>query len=153
MSYGYSHTILCPLILCARIGCMLYLFDLLLQVDTQTPSKGDCDEFFELPLPCYRELWEPVSDRDWKKRYEEYVQAKNQRGRVGLTLGNLLLTRQAAAHGVDITKAARPGFPEELAEWCERTDDLSMLLWMALTVEGEGQSQIYSPGVIPEISS
>lgn len=132
---------------------MLYLFDLLLQVDTQTPSKGDCDEFFELPLPCYRELWEPVSDRDWKKRYEEYVQAKNQRGRVGLTLGNLLLTRQAAAHGVDITKAARPGFPEELAEWCERTDDLSMLLWMALTVEGEGQSQIYSPGVIPEISS
>lgn len=132
---------------------MLYLFDLLLQLDTRTPSKGDCDEFFELPLPCYRELWEPVSDRDWKKRYQEYIQSKKQKGRVGLTLGNLLLTRQAAAHGVDITKAARPGFPEELNEWCERTDDLSMLLWMALTVEGEGQSQIYSAGVIPEISS
>jgi hypothetical protein len=29
---------------------------------------------------------------------------------------------------------------DEIAEWCEKVDDLSMLLWIAVTVEGAGQA-------------
>jgi hypothetical protein len=120
-----------------RIGCLLYLFDLLLQIETRTPSKGNCREFLHMLLPCVRELWEPISDRDWKKRYQEYIDNNKRKARRGLTLGHLLLLRQYSS------KFEEPAFAEELAEWCERADDLSMLLWMALTVEGEGQSRIY----------
>lgn len=148
---GYRELILI-LIVIHRIGCLLYLFDLLLQVDTQTPSTGDCPEFFDMPLPCHRELWEPISDKDWKKRHQEDVESKRKNGRQGLTLGKLLMYRQSAAHGEDPAKSERPGFEEELAEWCEKVDDLSMLLWMAITVEGEGQSQLHRIGVSPTIN-
>lgn len=67
-------------------------------------------------------------------------------------MGKLLLHRQCAAHGEDPTASERPGFAEELAEWCEKVDDLSMLLWMAITVEGEGQSQLYRLGISPTVS-
>lgn len=33
-------------------------------------------------------------------------------------------------------------FSDELAGWCEHVDEFSTLLWMALTVEGEGQSVV-----------
>lgn len=124
-----------------RIGCLLYLFDLLLQTDAQSPLRGDCPEFFDMPLPCVRELWQSISDRDWKKRYQEDVNAKKQKGRRGLTLKHLLLLRQSSLYIEDLTKPGSPDFAEELAEWCERVDDFSMLLWMALTVEGEEQGQ------------
>jgi hypothetical protein len=104
-----------------------------------------------MPLPCSRDLWQPVSDRDWRKRFQKDVEARKQKGRRGLTLGMLLLIRQSAACGEDITKSARDGLAEELAEWCERADDLSMLLWMALTVEGDGQSQLYQVGTSPTL--
>ncbi|KAJ5810647.1 uncharacterized protein N7503_002865 [Penicillium pulvis] len=134
-----------------RVGCLLYLIDLLLRVDTQTPSTGDCAEFFDMPLPCSREMWQPISDKDWTKRYQEDAETRKQKGRQGLTLGMLLLIRQSAACGEDITISARKGLAEELAEWCERADDLSMLLWMGLTVEGDGQSQLYQVGTSPAL--
>lgn len=51
-----------------------------------------------------------------------------------LTLRHLLLVRQAKITGEPVT------FTDELVDWCEHVDDLSMLLWLALTVEGDGQS-------------
>ena len=68
-----------------------------------------------------------------------------------MTLGMLLLIRQSAACGEDITILAREGLAEELTEWCERADDLSMLLWMGFTVEGDGQSQLYQVGTSPAL--
>lgn len=104
-----------------------------------------------MPLPCSREMWQPISDKDWTKRYQEDTEARKQKGQQGLTLGMLLLIRQSAACGEDITLSAREGLAEELAEWCERADDLSMLLWMGLTVEGDGQSQLYQVGTSPAL--
>jgi hypothetical protein len=125
----------------------------LFQIDTQTPSTGDCQEFFDLPLPCHRELWEPISDKDWRKRHEKDIESKTQKVKFGLTLGNLLLFRQSAARGEVIIQSERPGFAEELAERGEKVDDLSILLWMAVSVEGEGQSQLYRLGISPPIDS
>lgn len=59
-----------------------------------------------------------------------------------ITLGKLLILRQSKRLDEVVAKSGGSAIAEELAEWCERADDLSMLLWMALTVEGEGQSKL-----------
>ncbi|KAJ5590494.1 hypothetical protein N7450_004466 [Penicillium hetheringtonii] len=127
-----------------RIGCLLYLIDLLLHLDTETPSSGDCPEFFDMPLPCVRELWEPMPTREWKKRHRDHVESAKRKGRRGLTLRHLFLLRQSSSKGQhqDFSQSNSPDFEEELSEWCEKADDLSMLLWVALTVEGKGQSYV-----------
>ncbi|KAK5996384.1 hypothetical protein PT974_01718 [Cladobotryum mycophilum] len=125
-----------------RVGCLLYLADLLLHVDAKSPSKGECPEFIDVPLPCARELWQPISDKEWKKRYQEDISSKMLRGRQGLTMGNLFSLRQSLVYGENLYTIGKPDFADELAEWVESVDELSMLLWMAFTLEGEGQAQI-----------
>lgn len=83
-----------------------------------------------------------MSDNEWEKRYQDHINSGKRKGRRGLTLRDLFLVKQSSARGQDVTKPESPEFEEELAEWCEKVDDLSMLLWMALTMEGEGQSHL-----------
>lgn len=90
-----------------------------------------------MPLPCVRELWQPLSDREWKKRYREDVDARKLKGRQGLTFQNLISFRRTSKAQNNLF--SDPTSEEQLSEWCEKSDDFSMLLWMALTVEGEGQ--------------
>ncbi|KAL6894809.1 hypothetical protein GGI43DRAFT_424669 [Trichoderma evansii] len=125
-----------------RIACLMYLIDLLLHIRGQTPSKGRCPEFVHLPLPCTRELWQLISDRDWKKRYNEENNSKIMKGNRGLTMGNLFLLRQSLSRGENFLKTAKADLAKELAEWVEKVDDLSMLLWMAVTLEGDGQAKM-----------
>jgi hypothetical protein len=113
-----------------RIASLLYLFDLLLHVKAKTPLRGNCPEFLNMPLPCIRELWQPMSDSDWKTTYQEHLDTRRQKGRRGLTLGHLHSLRESNTCG-------KADSAEELAEWCESVDDLSILLWMTLSVEGE----------------
>jgi hypothetical protein len=127
----------------ARVGSVLYLFDLLLQVDARTPSKGNCDTFWDMPLPCARQLWEPVSDTEWLKRYAEDNEKKQRRPGSGLTLGHLMSLRQYQVYAAPLMHCSRPDLAEALVEWCEHADDLSMLVWMALSVGGEGQAELY----------
>lgn len=117
-----------------RIGCTLYLFDLLLQSTARTPSKGSCDTFWFMPLPCQKTLWEPMSDENWKDLYQQGRDARKAKSWSGLTLRHLLLFKQARATGQPVA------FADELADWCENVDGFSTLLWLALTVEGDGQS-------------
>ena len=112
---------------------MLYLIDLLLLSDIDTPSRGNCETFWDMPLPCHRELWYATSDEQWRVLYESTRQNS-------LTLGRLLLLRQSKRLDEVVAKAGGSATAQELADWCERADDLSMLLWMALSIEGEGQS-------------
>lgn len=115
----------------------MYMVDLLLQTNAQSPSSGECPEFVRMPLPCTRELWQPLTDREWKKRYQEDVNARKLHGRRGLTFQDLIEFRGSSKAQGDAYGDTRS--QEQLAEWCEKADDFCMLLWMALTVEGEGQ--------------
>ena len=125
-----------------RIGSLLYLIDLLLNSSARAPSKGHCNEFFDMPLPCGRDLWQPISDREWKKRYDKDLTSKRQRGSCVLSLRNLLRLRQSSLAGP--STSATSDIAEEFAEWCEKADDLSMLLWMSLTIEGDGRSDAHA---------
>ena len=91
-----------------------------------------------MPLPSGRALWDPMTDVEWSSLYQQGLNARKQKGWQGLTLRHLLLLRQAKITGDSV------GFADELSDWCEHVDDLSTLLWLALTVEGDGQSVMAS---------
>ena len=112
------------------MGCVLYLFDLLLQSHVRTPSKGNCETFWNMPLPCSGEVWTSTISTPHRT-------TRTQGHR--LTLGDLLLLRRNPRLD-GLAKLRRPTLITEIAEWCETADDLSTLLWMALSVEGEGQA-------------
>ncbi|KAH8129215.1 hypothetical protein LI328DRAFT_128795 [Trichoderma asperelloides] len=57
-------------------------------------------------------------------------------------MGNLFLLRQSLSRGENFLKTAKADLAKELADWVEKVDDLSMLLWMALTLEGDGQAKM-----------
>jgi hypothetical protein len=120
-----------------RVGILLYLIDLLLNSNVRTPSKGHCDEFLDMPLPCARDLWQPLSNPEWQRQYQDDLAAKRRKGSCALSLRNLLRLRQPAI-GV-IETCMMESLEEEFAEWCEKADDLSMLLWMSQMVEGDGR--------------
>lgn len=93
-----------------RMACILYLIDLLLLVDTETPSRGNCDTFWDMPLPCHQALWRATSHEKWRELYE--------RTRGGsLTLGRLLLLRQSRRLDEVVAKAGGSATAEELVEW------------------------------------
>lgn len=116
---------------------MLYLIDLLLQSDLKTPSRGNCETFWNMPIPCFRRLWEATSEDTWRLEYDTMFRSSKMKG---LNLGDLLSLRQSKRLDEVVASMGRSAVAEELAQWCEQADDLSMLLWIALTVEGEGQS-------------
>jgi hypothetical protein len=120
-----------------RLGCMLYLIDLLLQSDLQTPSRGNCETFWQLPVPCSRQLWETNSEDAWRHQYDRITSSFTCKS---LRLGDLLLLRQSRRLDEVVASVGQYAVAEELAIWCEHADDLSMLLWMALTIEGDGQT-------------
>jgi hypothetical protein len=91
-----------------------------------------------MPLPCVRELWQSLPDRDWKKLYQEDSNAKKLRGRHGLSFRHLIMLRRASLYGEQVLDGSE--MADEIAEWCEKMDDLSVLLWIAITIEGEGQA-------------
>ena len=79
-----------------------------------------------------------MADADWSSLNQHHQNTFVEEGKDGLTLRHLLLLRQAKIAGTSVD------FADEVAKWCEDVDDLSTLLWLALTVEGDGQSAMAS---------
>lgn len=87
-----------------------------------------------MPLPCTRELWEPVSDQEWERRYAtEYTLASKEMHAVaGLNLGDLIAPRGRLGQVGGSGAGERE---RELARWCEGVDEFGALLWMATMLE------------------
>ncbi|KAK7217784.1 hypothetical protein V2G26_005787 [Clonostachys chloroleuca] len=125
-----------------RVGCLLYLIDLLFHVDARTPSRGDCPEFVDLPLPSARGLWQPMCHEDWKKRYEEDIHSRKLKGTRQLTMGDLFMLKKSGINSDQVFQSTKDSITEEISEWVKEVDDFSMLLWLAFTLEGGGQAII-----------
>lgn len=128
-----------------RVICLIYMYDVLLHTKWEGPSSGECSDFFTMPLPCTRELWQTSTDEEWSRLYYAEHNTNITEERMNLTFEHLLSVRRASLHGEYVTS----DLTNAVAKWCEKADDLSMLLWIALTIEGEGQV----PGLskIPDI--
>jgi hypothetical protein len=93
-----------------------------------------------MPLPCVRELWQPSSDREWKKQYQDDLESRKAKGRRGLTFRHLTMLRRSSLYGESLANHEQYDLAGELAEWVEKLDDLTTVLWIAFTVEGAGQA-------------
>ncbi len=124
-----------------RLACVLYLLDLLLQLDVQTPSRGTCITFWEMPLPCSGAIWQATSEHLWKPLWQEVLANRIRQRWTGLTLGDVLMLRQSNRLDQAVAKAGGSALAEELVDWCDHADDLSMALWTAFAIDGEGQSR------------
>jgi hypothetical protein len=96
-------------------------------------ASEECPEFYDIPLPCSRELWQPLSDIEWQSRYQAHVESSKPKGLQGLTFRDLLTLKHVSGNNELSTGSADR--EDELSHWCETADELCMLLWMALTIE------------------
>lgn len=112
-----------------RTNSVLYGIELLLDVSLRPPGTSGCPGYANLPLPCPRELWEPVPDGEWARRYREDLAARGAQWRRTLRIGDLITSRRTHSGG---ECGAVVG---DVAAWCEKADEFGTLLWMATMME------------------
>lgn len=108
-----------------RVACLTYFYDLLLHANWAGPSSGECPEFLEMPLPCSRELWQASTDKDWSRLYYAEHDINTTKKKMSLTFEHLFSSRRACMRGVIVAS----DLTNQISEWCEKADDLSVLLW------------------------
>ncbi|KAJ9136925.1 hypothetical protein NKR23_g9571 [Pleurostoma richardsiae] len=100
-----------------RTYCLFHIIELLLDVLVGSADAKKCGGFLTVPLPCVRELWEPVSNTDWGARYQRWTSSSG--WEEPLTVGDMARATKTHDRLMD------------LATWCEEIDEYGTLLWMA----------------------
>ena len=72
------------------MACVLYEAKVLLILSPAAPEELGCTDDVNVPLPCSRELWEPVSNREWERRYRRHLALIGEPVPQGLGLGDLI---------------------------------------------------------------
>ncbi len=85
-----------------------------------------------MPVPCVRDLWEPVANTEWRRRLRS-VGGKCDR-RDNLSIEDLRLCHQTQESLAD-SQTARIVDDGSLVQWCEGADELGTLVWMAVMLE------------------
>ncbi|KAH6984246.1 hypothetical protein BKA56DRAFT_481621 [Ilyonectria sp. MPI-CAGE-AT-0026] len=115
-----------------RTICLLFGIELLLDVIFGPLARPHCGGYSHVPLPCVGDLWEPVSNVEWSKRFRDANPGGTRKTRLNIEV--LKSSRQTLeADPAESWKecAAVP----DVAHWCERVDELGMLVWMAVMLE------------------
>lgn len=60
----------------------------------------------------------------------------------GLTIESLFLLRRSIIHSDSSCQAGKPNLADELSEWVEGVDGLSMLLWISCTLQDQEQMHV-----------
>ena len=131
-----NYTLLGPRLMVYRTHCILYGIELLLvaEISGNTSGKnGECSGFLGMPLPCGRELWEPVGDSEWKRRYSKVMADRDWENVSELTIADLIHSRkQSIPTHVPTSWLASCSTEQEIERWCSRVDEFGTLLWMAV---------------------
>lgn len=116
-----------------RTICVLYGIELLLEVFSEDPDHVKCRGLENVPLPCTRDLWEPVPDPVWIRRYQNSMSL--QHGVEGMCLGtiqsSIFLLNGRSTDG----ESKQSDSHEAISRWCEEADELGTLVWMTVLVE------------------
>lgn len=117
----------------SRTICVLYGIELLLEVFSEDPDHVKCRGLENVPLPCTRDLWEPVPDPVWIRRYQNSMSL--QHGVEGMCLGtiqsSIFLLNGRSTDG----ESKQSDSHEAISRWCEEADELGTLVWMTVLVE------------------
>jgi hypothetical protein len=112
--------------------CVLYGIELLLDAFEQDPNHEKCRGMTNVPLPCTRDLWEPVSDSKWARRYQNSISL--QLGYETVSIGTIQSALFLKGRNLE-TELRQDTSMEAISYWCERADELGTLVWMAIMLE------------------
>ncbi|EHK47674.1 hypothetical protein TRIATDRAFT_316706 [Trichoderma atroviride IMI 206040] len=116
-----------------RTICVLYGIELLLDVFKEDPDHVKCRGLENVPLPCTRDLWEPVPDPVWIRRYQNSVSL--QHGVESMCLGTIQSSIFLLNGRSTDVESKQSDSHEAISRWCEEADELGTLVWMTILVE------------------
>ncbi|KAH7313553.1 hypothetical protein B0I35DRAFT_435433 [Stachybotrys elegans] len=112
-----------------RSVCLSYGLELLLDVILSPLDHDVCGGYTQVPVPCTRDLWEPLSNSAWAAR------VKGRKDEV-LTIHDLQHVKRRG----NADEAGRAMSIEKLtdaASWCRGADDFGVLVWTACMMGGD----------------
>jgi hypothetical protein len=116
---------------------LLFIVESVLNLMIGCPTREGCAGLSQSPLPGPRALWDWESQEAWASRYNRYISTTNDSERV-LTLYDLIVSKQANMENDRSTNSsAINASVEQLARWCEDTDEFGTLIWMASSLLSE----------------
>lgn len=92
-----------------------------------TLNQGLCNGYFNNPLPSTRDLWDIISNAEWTKRYQQWLNRDN--GDSLLKIEDLKLWQQHRE--TDTAGNREQQAIHKLAQWCENLDNFGTLIWIA----------------------
>lgn len=116
-----------------RTICVLYGIELLLDVFREDPDHVKCRGLENVPLPCTRDLWEPVPDSVWIRRYQNSMSL--QHGYETMCLGTIQSSIFLLRGRTTEIGSKQSDSHEAISHWCEEADELGTLVWMTIMVE------------------
>lgn len=116
-----------------RTICVLYGVELLLDVFNEDPDHMKCRGLENVPLPCTRDLWEPVPDSVWIRRYQNSMSL--QKGYETMCLGTIQSSIFLLKGRSTEIESKQPDSYEAISHWCDEADELGTLVWMTIMVE------------------
>ncbi len=107
-----------------RMFSVLFMLDMLYNVNMEKHQTSDCSGQNSVPLPCSKGLWEAKSASAWRAKYSEYLDTR--KGDVCLTYGDLKGLRQSQEIADDESK-----LDIDMGEWCNDLDAFGTLIFNA----------------------
>jgi hypothetical protein len=109
------------IVLSLRSLLTLQLLDVILDFDIGSVHLGSRRDFFQIPLPCSRAIWDAGTSFDWEKEYKK-CEANGMSGKL-LVVGDLEELRARPVEEVDSNVAAA------LISWVGEMDGFGRLLF------------------------
>lgn len=103
---------------------VLFMLDMLYNVNMEKHQPFDCSGQSSVPLPCSKELWEAKSAPAWRAKYSVYLETRKRDA--CLTYGDLKGLRQSQGRVADDSK-----LDNDLGEWCRNLDEFGTLVFNA----------------------
>ncbi|CAH0027958.1 unnamed protein product, partial [Clonostachys rhizophaga] len=115
-----------------RTICLLYGIELLIDVNLSHTDRASCGGYSLVPLPCSRDLWQPLSNEEWGHRFES--QEKTNKMNRLLKLSDLQLSRRAMEPRSPFERSlVDPS--SEVTKWSRTLDEFGVLIWMAALLD------------------
>jgi hypothetical protein len=106
-----------------RTMTLLFLIEMLLDINIGFFDELDCSGFDKSPLPCSKELWEAMSWADWEVKYRRFLDGR--RVSEMLTFGTL-----RDSQGLQRSALGREWL-DDLGRWSEGLDGFGTMIMMA----------------------
>ena len=117
--------------LSSRTFCLLLLIESLLELIIGR-VEDHCTGYYDLPLPCTRELWEVESTSEWSRRYKESL--RRRKSSQVLNIQNFMSIQSSGSSRL-ATDPDREALVADVATWCQGVDHYGILLWMAMNMK------------------